>query len=69
VLRGDRRGEVSPRHWAWAALMRRAFDVDVLACPHCGGRLRLIATVEGPKAIGAILAAAQTPNGAAALGA
>jgi hypothetical protein len=73
----------APRHWAWAALMRRAFDVDVLACPRCGGRLRLIATVEDPEAIGAILAAAsreaagrappstaaQTPNGAAALGA
>jgi hypothetical protein len=32
------------RHWAWADLMRRAFDIDVLACPRCGGRLRLIAT-------------------------
>ena len=21
------------RHWAWADLMRRAFDIDVLACP------------------------------------
>jgi uncharacterized protein YbaR (Trm112 family) len=28
--------------------MRRAFDIDVLACPRCGGRLRLIATVEDP---------------------
>ncbi len=27
-----------PRHWAWANLMRRAFDIDVLACPRCGGR-------------------------------
>jgi hypothetical protein len=34
------------RDWAWADLMRRAFDVDVLACPRWGGRLRLIATVE-----------------------
>ena len=25
-----------PRHWAWANLMRRAFDIDVLACPRCG---------------------------------
>jgi len=25
------------RHWAWAALMRRAFEIDVLACPRCGG--------------------------------
>ena len=45
------------RHWAWAALMRRAFEIDVLACPRCGGRLRLIATVEDPDAIRAILAA------------
>jgi putative transposase len=43
------------RHWAWAALMRRAFDIDVLACPRCGGRLPLIATVEDPGAIRAIL--------------
>jgi len=26
--------------------MRRAFNLDVLACPRCGGRLRLIATIE-----------------------
>jgi hypothetical protein len=26
--------------------MRRAFEVDVLACPRCGGRLRLIALIE-----------------------
>ena len=37
--------------------MRRAFDIDVLACPRCGGRLRLIVTVEDPDAIRAILAA------------
>jgi len=37
--------------------MRRAFGVDVLACPRCGGRLRLIALVEDPKAIRSILAA------------
>jgi uncharacterized protein YbaR (Trm112 family) len=46
-----------PRSWAWADLMRRAFDIDVLACPRCGGRLRLIATVEDPNAIRAILVA------------
>jgi hypothetical protein len=45
------------RHWAWADLMRRAFEIDVLACPRCSGRLRLIATVEDPDAIRAILAA------------
>ena len=25
------------RSWTWAALMRRAFAIDVLACPHWGG--------------------------------
>jgi len=29
--------------------MHRAFAIDVLACPHCGGRLlRLIATLPAP---------------------
>ena len=46
-----------PRHWSWARLMQRAFEIDVLACPRCGGRLRLIATVEDPRAIGEILGA------------
>ena len=45
------------RYWAWADLMRRAFDIDVLACPRCGGRLRLMATVDDPDAIRAILGA------------
>jgi len=30
--------------------MRRAFDIDVLACPRCGGRLRLLGTIEDPAA-------------------
>ncbi len=45
----------APRHWSWARLMQRAFEVDVLACPRCGGRLRLIAIVEDPRAIREIL--------------
>jgi hypothetical protein len=32
---------------AWADLMRRTFETDVLACPRCGGRLVLSATIEG----------------------
>jgi len=45
-----------PRAWTWAALMHRAFAIDVLACPHCGGRLRLIATLHDPAVIQKILA-------------
>jgi len=39
-----------------AALMRRVFDFDVLTCPRCGGRLRVLATVQDPLAVQAILA-------------
>ena len=50
------RGAGTPGAWTWAALMRRVFDLDVLACPRCGGRLRVIATVQDPLAVQAILA-------------
>ena len=46
---------VRPRYWAWADLMRRAFEIDVLACPRCGGRLRLIAIIEDLRVLEAIL--------------
>jgi hypothetical protein len=46
----------NPRAWSWAALMHRAFAIDVLACPHCGGRLHLIATLHDPAVIRKILA-------------
>jgi Putative transposase len=45
-----------PRYWTWAAVMHRAFAIDVLACPHCGGRLRLIATLHHPAVIRKLLA-------------
>ena len=35
--------------------MRRAFDVDVPACPRCGGRLRLLALLEAGVATARIL--------------
>ena len=36
-----------PRY-GWAELMRRVFAIDPLDCPHCGGRLRLLALIERP---------------------
>jgi hypothetical protein len=44
--------------------MRRAFDIDVLACPRCAGRLRVLATVKDPDAIRAILAPLQSRESA-----
>jgi len=36
------------RHVPWAELLRRDCEIDALACPDCGGRLRLLATIEDP---------------------
>jgi hypothetical protein len=43
------------RHVAWATLMRRIFEIDVLACPRCGGRMRVLATIEEPGVVEKIL--------------
>jgi hypothetical protein len=42
--------------------MRRAFDLDVLRCPRCAGRLQLIATIEDPAVIQRILAHLGLPD-------
>ena len=52
----DATATATPHHWAWADLMRRAFDIDVLACPRCGGRMRLISSIDDAKVIDEILA-------------
>ena len=44
-----------PKYRAWADLMRRAFEADVLACPKCGGRMIVLATIEDPAVIQRIL--------------
>jgi hypothetical protein len=44
-----------PKYRAWADLMRRAFEADVLACPRCGGRMTVLATIEDPAVIHRIL--------------
>jgi hypothetical protein len=33
----------------WSRLMRRAFDLDVLKCPSCSGRMRVLALIESPQ--------------------
>jgi hypothetical protein len=37
------------RNYLWSELMKRAFAIDVLACPVCPGRLRLIALIHPPE--------------------
>jgi hypothetical protein len=47
---------VRPCHHPWADLLRRTFEFDILACPDCGGRLRLVAAIEKRALIEKILA-------------
>jgi len=48
-------GDSGCRHVAWATLLQRVFELDVLACPRCGGRLRVVATIEEPAVVHKIL--------------
>lgn len=54
-----RSGEPNParrsRYRSWAELMQRAFEADVLACPRCGGRITVLATIDDPAVIRRIL--------------
>jgi hypothetical protein len=56
VAMGDERAHAARLGEGQRMLMRRVFDLDVLACPHCGGRLRVIATVQDPAVVRTILA-------------
>ncbi len=62
---------ISVRHWDrlvggllyataprvdWATLLRRSFDVDVLQCPTCKGRLRVLAVIPEREPVRRILA-------------
>jgi hypothetical protein len=50
------------RRLLWAELMQRTFGTDVLECPDCGGRRRVIALIDDPFVIRAILTHLQLPT-------
>ena len=47
-----------PRHVAmtWAQRLKRVFGVEINTCARCGGKLKVIASIEEPEVIGRILA-------------
>ena len=47
---------------AWADLLRRTFRVDVLECPSCQGRMKLLAIVTRPENIARYLTAIGEPT-------
>src|SRR6266436_6333783 len=45
----------------WAELLRRTFALDVLECPKCKGRMKLVAMVTDAKSIRRFLASTDEP--------
>ena len=43
------------RNYTWAELMKRVWALDVLECPRCQARMRILAAIHSPDAIGKIL--------------
>jgi hypothetical protein len=39
------------RYRPWAELLKRCFSIDVLRCPSCSGRMRLVALITDPKQV------------------
>jgi hypothetical protein len=52
---GKGRGGSRPRNYSWAQLMKRIFSIDVLECPRCKARMRILAAIHPPDAIRKIL--------------
>jgi hypothetical protein len=40
---------------SWARLLKRVFNIDIETCPHCQGKLKIIAAITSPAAITKIL--------------
>jgi hypothetical protein len=51
----------------WSALLRRTFQVDVMACAKCGGRLRVLAVITEREPVRRILAHLGLPHEAPSL--
>jgi hypothetical protein len=60
--RTERRGS----YWPWALLMRRTFGLDVLECPKCKGRMKLLALVIDDRSIARYLKKIGEPTDAPA---
>ncbi len=37
-----------PRRLLWAQLLQRTFGLDVLKCPQCGGKIKMVAAILDP---------------------
>jgi len=50
------------RYRPWAELLKRAWEIDVLSCPRCQGRMKLVAMVTDPKSVARYLRSIGEPT-------
>ena len=55
---GEANRPIAPRHVAmsWAQRLKRVFGIEINSCTGCGGKLKVIASIEEPEVIAKILA-------------
>ena len=51
-----------PRNYSWAQLLERVFEVDILICPPCGSKMRVLCAIHPPDAIKKILTCLGLPS-------
>ena len=51
-----------PANYSWAEMMLRVFELDVLKCAQCGGRMRWVATISDRETIEKLLATSGRPG-------
>jgi hypothetical protein len=54
--------DLGPRRMSWAELMKRVFSLDVLECPECKGRMKVIATITEPEVVRKFLGSIDLPT-------
>ena len=52
----DQEGGVLARRKAWARLLAKVHELDVMACPRCGSRMAVLAVIVDPAQIRKIIA-------------
>ena len=50
------------RNYSWAELIRRVWELDVLKCPRCLGRMKIVAAIHAPDSITRILDSLGLPS-------
>jgi hypothetical protein len=51
-----------PKNYSWAQLLERVFEIDILSCPRCGGRMRVLCAINSQSAIQKILTCLRLPS-------